>query len=68
MNESYFLILILILAILAIIGGTSKLRIHPFLVLLAASYFVAIGGGIPAGKIAGVIATGFGNQIGRAHV
>jgi gluconate:H+ symporter, GntP family len=61
MNESYFLLLILILAILAIIGGTSKLRIHPFLVLLAASYFVAIGGGMPAGKIAGVIAAGFGN-------
>lgn len=61
MLEKYWLIAVLILSIIAIIGGTSKYKIHPFLVLLGASYFVAISAGMPAGNIAGVIAAGFGN-------
>lgn len=61
MTEKYWLIAVLIISIIAIIGGTSKYKIHPFLVLLGASYFVAISAGMPAGKIAGVIASGFGN-------
>jgi gluconate:H+ symporter, GntP family len=61
MLEKYWLIVVLLLSIIAIIGGTSKYKIHPFLVLLGASYFVAISAGMPAGNIAGVIASGFGN-------
>jgi gluconate:H+ symporter, GntP family len=61
MLEKYWLIVVLLLSIIAIIGGTSKYKIHPFLVLLGASYFVALSAGMPAGKIAGVIASGFGN-------
>lgn len=61
MPENYFLLMILILAIAAIVAGTSKLKIHPFLVLLAASYFIAISAGMPAGQIAGTISSGFGN-------
>jgi gluconate:H+ symporter, GntP family len=61
MLSNYWLILILVLSVLGIVGGTAKLKLHPFLVLLFASYFVAVSAGMPAGKIAGVIATGFGN-------
>lgn len=61
MPENFVLLLILVLAIAAIVAGTSRLKIHPFLVLLAASYFIAISAGMPAGKIAGTISSGFGN-------
>ncbi len=61
MAGDYWLIAVLIFSVLVIIWGTAKLKIHPFLVLLAASYFVAIAAGLPAGKIASVISSGFGN-------
>jgi gluconate:H+ symporter, GntP family len=61
MAENYILLFILVVAILAIIYGTARLKIHPFLVLLGASYFVAIAAGMPSGKIAGAITSGFGN-------
>lgn len=61
MAGDYWLIAVLIFSVFAIIWGTAKLKIHPFLVLLAASYFVAIAAGLPAGKIASVISSGFGN-------
>jgi len=61
MPENYWLIFILLLSIVVIIAGTSRLKIHPFLVLLAASYFVAVGAGMPSGKIAAVISGGFGS-------
>lgn len=61
MSENYLLLFILLTAVLAIIAGTSRLKIHPFLALLGASYFVAISAGMPSGKIAGAIASGFGN-------
>lgn len=61
MIDGFWLIVLLAISILVIVAGTSKFKIHPFLVLLGASYFVAISAGMPVGKIAGVIASGFGN-------
>lgn len=61
MAENIWLIIILVVSIAAIIAGTSKLKLHPFLVLLVVAYFVALSAGMPVGKIAGVIASGFGN-------
>lgn len=61
MIDGFWLIVLLAISILVIVAGTSKFKIHPFLVLMGASYFVAISAGMPVGKIAGVIASGFGN-------
>lgn len=59
--EHYWLLTLLILAVLWIAGGTSQMKLHPFLVLLGACYLVAFGAGMSPGQIAGVIANGFGN-------
>jgi len=45
--EAFYLIGLLVLAIVLIVLGTSKFKIHPFIVLLLASFFVAIGVAIP---------------------
>ena len=42
MIEKYWLVALLILSIIAIIVGTSKYKILPFLVLSGTSYFVAL--------------------------
>ncbi|MBT3383181.1 MAG: GntP family permease [Prolixibacteraceae bacterium] len=61
MAETYWLILVLLVSILFIILGTTKLKMHPFIVLLLASYVVGAMAGLPIEKIASIIATGFGN-------
>ncbi|MCE4563361.1 GntP family permease [Maribellus sp. CM-23] len=55
------LIAVLLLSVLFIILGTTKLKMHPFLVLLLASYLAGALAGLPAGDIAASISTGFGN-------
>ncbi len=61
MPETYWLLIVLFLSILFIILGTTKLKIHPFIVLLFASYFAGALAGLPLEKIATTIASGFGN-------
>lgn len=61
MAQNIWLVMLLIISIAAIISGTSKLKLHPFLVLLVVSYFVALGSGMRVNEIARVISTGFGN-------
>lgn len=61
MAETYWLIIVLFVSILFIILGTTKLKIHPFIVLLLASYVAGAMAGLPLQKIATTIATGFGN-------
>ena len=61
MAEMYWLLIVLVVSIVFIIIGTTKLKIHPFMVLLLASYLAGSLAGLPIEKIAGTIATGFGN-------
>ena len=52
--------ILLILAIGWIIVGTTRYKIHPFLVLLSASIFLAIGTGIPLKELPLMLGKGFG--------
>lgn len=61
MAETYWLLFVLLISILVIILGTTKLKMHPFIVLLLASYITGVMAGLPIDKIASTIATGFGN-------
>ena len=53
----------LILAISWIIIGTTRYKMHPFLVLLSASVFLAIGTGIPLKEVPVLLGKGFGKTI-----
>lgn len=64
MEHSLILLAALFISILFIIVGTAKLKIHPFLVLLLASYGVGLISGIPASEIVKVITSGFGDIMG----
>ena len=61
MTETTWLIIVLLVSVLFIILGTTKLKLHPFIVLLFASYLAGAMAGLPIEKIATTIATGFGN-------
>ncbi len=61
MTETTWLVIVLFVAVLSIILGTTKLKLHPFIVLLFASYLTGAMAGLPIEKIASTIATGFGN-------
>lgn len=61
MFETYWLIIVLLISILFIILGTTRFKLHPFIVLLLASYLAGAMAGLPIDKIASTIATGFGN-------
>jgi GntP family gluconate:H+ symporter len=57
------LIVILLAAIIFIVLGTSKLKIHPFIVLLLAAYGVAFASGLKLVDVGGIITGGFGGTI-----
>lgn len=61
MFETYWLLIVLLVSILFIILGTTKFKLHPFIVLLLASYLAGAMAGLPIDQIAATIATGFGN-------
>ena len=61
MTETYWLIIVLLVSVLFIVLGTTKLKLHPFIVLLFASYLAGALSGLPLEKIATTITTGFGN-------
>lgn len=63
MVQGPVLILILLCAIIFIVLGTSKLKIHPFLVLIAAAYGIAFAAGIKAVDIGNIISKGFGDTL-----
>src|SRR5690606_12753308 len=54
-----WLLVILLAAIVFIIWGTAKLRLHAFLVLLLAAYGVGLVAGLPANDVIGAITSGF---------
>lgn len=61
MFGTYWLLIVLLISVLFIILGTTKLKLHPFIVLLFASYIAGTMAGLPLTQIATTIATGFGN-------
>lgn len=61
MNEGIWLIAVLAVSVLFIILGTTRLKLHPFISLLLASYLAGALAGLPVNKIASVIAEGFGS-------
>jgi GntP family gluconate:H+ symporter len=60
MTQGPIVIFILLAAIIFIVLGTSKFKIHPFIVLLLAAYGLAFASGLKIGEIAGIITSGFG--------
>lgn len=61
MNEGIWLVTVLAVSVLFIILGTTRLKLHPFISLLLASYIAGALAGLPVNKIASVIAEGFGS-------
>lgn len=55
--------LFLLISILWIIYGTTRLKLHPFLVLLIASLFLALSTGISPDNIPKIIGKGFGKTV-----
>ena len=55
-----FPLFILLICVIWIIFGSTYLKIHPFLILLSASIFLAFGIGIPSEEIGKLIGRGFG--------
>ena len=53
--------IVLLVSVLFIILGTTKLKLHPFIVLLLAAYFAGAMAGLPMLTIAASISTGFGS-------
>ena len=58
-----FSFLILCLAIFWIILGTTRFKLHPFLVLLSASIFLGVGTGVPLNELAGILGKGMGKTM-----
>jgi gluconate:H+ symporter, GntP family len=61
MPEGLWLITVLFISVLFIILGTTRLKLHPFVVLLLASYLAGALAGLPLESIAAFIARGFGD-------
>ena len=61
MHEGIWLVTVLIISVLFIILGTTRLKLHPFISLLLASYLAGSLAGLPVNKIASTVADGFGS-------
>ena len=61
-------ILLLILSVLLIITLSVKLKVHPFLALVAASLFFALFSGMPLNAILDYINDGFGGTLGKIGI
>lgn len=60
----WYLIVLLILAVVFIVAATARWKLHPFLVLLAAAYGFGLLGGVAPGDTIAAITEGFGNTMG----
>lgn len=59
---------ILILSVLLIVLGSTKLKIHPFLTLIVAAFFFGVFTGMPAMVILNSVNEGFGSTIGSIGI
>ena len=58
-----FSLLVLACAIVWIVLGTTRFKLHPFLVLLTASIFLGVGTGVPLNELAGILGKGMGKTM-----
>jgi len=68
MTSGLFLFGIILIAIVGMIFLISKLRWHPFIVLLIAAYFVGLMAGLPVEKTIDTIKKGFGGILGNIGI
>lgn len=68
MTSGLFLFGIILIAIVGMILLISKMKWHPFIVLLLATYFVGLATGLPVDKIIDVIKKGFGGILGNIGI
>ncbi len=68
MTSGLFLFGIILIAIIGMILLISRLKWHPFIVLLLATYFVGLATGLPVDKIIDVIKNGFGGILGNIGI
>jgi len=61
-------ILIFLICILFIVFASTKLKVHPFLALLAAAFLFGLFTGMPLDKIIESVNTGFGGTIGNIGI
>jgi GntP family gluconate:H+ symporter len=62
------ILILLFICISFIVISTTRLKLHPFLALLAACFLFGLFSGMPAGKIIESIETGFGGTIGKIGI
>ncbi len=60
--------LLLVAAVLAIVFGTTRLRMHPFLVLLAVGYSFGLSAGLSVPQVLASIKDGFGGTLGHIGI
>ena len=58
-----FSLLVLACAIVWIVLGTTRFKLHPFLVLLTASIFLGVGTGVPLSELVGLLGKGMGKTM-----
>ncbi len=68
MVQGPVLLIILLVSILFIVVMTSKIRMHPFLVLLLAAIGVGVSTGLPLQGILTAIKSGFGDTLGNIGI
>lgn len=66
--HGYLLIGLLLAAILFIVYGTARIKLHPFLALLLAAFGVGLLSGLPAKETISAITRGFGGTLGSIGI
>ena len=64
MRTPFYLLIVLLVAVAFIVLATSRLKWHPFIVLLMASYGIGFGAGMDPLEIGATIRDGFGGILG----
>ena len=66
--QGYILLALLAAAILFIVYSTARVKLHPFLALLLASFGVGLLSGLPPDETIAAITNGFGNTLGAIGI
>ncbi len=65
---SWYLFLVIIVAIVGMVLLISKFKWHPFIVLLLSGYFIGILTGTPVDDLIGILTSGFGSILGSIGI
>lgn len=66
--QGYYLLALLLVAVLFIVMGTARWKLHPFLALLLAAFGVGLFGGLPGSETVTAITDGFGGTLGSIGI